>query len=77
MTKIIVATYTVQSEWDLQELFDNKYLSQHPDNMKDYYIKYDNLTVEYEDGSTDEVDGHASQFDYKYPDKVDIEEVAG
>ena len=58
--KIIKARYSAYLSWDLEELGIDW------DNVKDYYIKYGTLYVEFKDGTTSWYDGDEGETDYKW-----------
>ena len=64
--KKIEARYSAYLSWDLEELGIDW------DNVKDYYIKYGTLYVDFKDGSSVEHLGNHGETDWKWSVKENI-----
>ena len=64
--KYIEARYSCYLNWDLEELGIDW------DNVKDYYIKYGTLYVEFKDGSSEEHEGNQGETDWKWSAQENI-----
>ena len=59
--KHIIATYEVHSEFYVDKV--------NWENVEDYYIKCDEMHIEYKDGTTETIYPHGDTFDLKWPKK--------
>ena len=59
--KYISATYEVHSDFDVEDV--------NWENVEDYYIKCDEMHIEYKDGTTETIYPHTDTFDLKWPEK--------
>jgi hypothetical protein len=66
--KTLTATYTVYSDWDLDELNINL------DEIHDWEIKYDTLSIQrIKDGEWEEFDGQTTEEQFKHPSSIDVD----
>lgn len=65
--KTITAVYQVEASWDIEDLGIDW------SKVETYFIKYNQLVVVYEDGSTDEyapTEDYTETYDFKRPDTI-------